>query len=153
MYSRIAVSKTKKAFWTAFGQYMKPVPSAEGVPVRWQNYKTGIKNVYFRLDARLDKASIAIEISHPDKDTRELLFDQFEMFKGILHQIFREEWHWELHARDEFGQPICRIYKELPGVSVMKEEDWPAIISFLKPRIMAMDEFWGEFKHGFEGLA
>lgn len=152
MYSRVAVSKTKKAFWTAFGKYMKPVPSVEGVPVSWPNYKTGIKNVYFRLDAQLEKASIAIVISHPDEDIRELVFEQFEQFRGIMHQVFQEEWKWERQTKDEFGQPIGRIYKEIAGVNVMNEGDWPAIISFLKPRIMALDKFWSEFKYGFEGL-
>ncbi len=152
MYSRIAVSKAKKAFWTAFGLYMKPVPTAEGQKVRWQNYKTGVKNVYFRMDTQFNKARIAIEITHPDEDIRALLFDQFEQFKGIMHQFLKEEWAWEMHAKDEFGKPISRIFKELPKVNVMNEEDWPAIISFLKPRIIALDVFWSEFRHAFEGL-
>jgi hypothetical protein len=32
----------------------------------------------------------------------------------------------------------------------MEEGDWPAIISFLKPRIIALDEFWENVKPGFE---
>lgn len=45
MYSKAEKSKIRKDFWTAFGQYMKPVPSAEGTKVNWPNYKTGVKQI------------------------------------------------------------------------------------------------------------
>jgi hypothetical protein len=34
----------------------------------------------------------------------------------------------------------------------MKRDDWPAIISFLKPRIIALDAFWSQAKYGFEDI-
>jgi hypothetical protein len=35
-------------------------------------------------------------------------------------------------------------------VNIFHEADWPAIISFLKPRIMALDEFWEIAKNVIE---
>ncbi|MFA6277828.1 MAG: DUF4268 domain-containing protein, partial [Pedobacter sp.] len=65
MYSKEEASKTRQQFWITFGKYMKPILSAEGLPINWINYKTGIKNIYFRMDAEQHKAIISIEITHP----------------------------------------------------------------------------------------
>jgi len=66
MYSKDEVSQLKQEFWTAFGQYMSPILSAEGIRANWVNYKTGLKHVYFRMNANKRSASIAIELAHPD---------------------------------------------------------------------------------------
>ena len=68
MYSKEQISKLKTQFWTNFGQYMKPVPGASGMPVNWINYKTGIRHIHFKMDADNTKAVIAIEISHPKEE-------------------------------------------------------------------------------------
>ena len=65
MYSKDEVSKLKTQFWTSFGQYMKPVPGASGLPANWINYKTGIRHIHFKMDADNTRAVITIEISSP----------------------------------------------------------------------------------------
>ncbi|WP_158858811.1 DUF4268 domain-containing protein [Lunatibacter salilacus] len=152
MYSKAQESKTKQEFWTAFGGYMKPVPSAEGGRISWQNYKTGIKSIFFRMRAERDFASIGMEITHPDQDIQELLFGQFEQFKKLLELETKEPWEWKLLSLDEFGKTVSVVEMRLEGVNVMDEADWPAIISFFKPRIIALDSFWSNVKYGFEGL-
>lgn len=69
MYSKQEASKLKQQFWTSFGLYMQPVPSANGEKVNWINYKTGIRHVSFRMNAG-DHADISIELSHPDETSR-----------------------------------------------------------------------------------
>jgi hypothetical protein len=64
MYTKEQASQLKQAFWTAFGQYMGPVLSAEGLRTNWINYKTGVKHIFFRMQADNKMASIAIEIAH-----------------------------------------------------------------------------------------
>lgn len=129
---------------------MKPVPSAQGFRVNWPNYKTGVKNIYFRMKAEQSFASIGIEICHQDEELQELYFEQFVELKKLFSNSLGEEWEWKLLVENEFGQRISRIEKILPAVNVMSEGDWPAIISFLKPRIIALDEFWDNVKPGFE---
>ena len=82
MYSKAEVTQLRQAFWTALGQYMAPVPSAEGDTTNWINYKTGLKNVYFRMQADNRRASIAIELTHPDAGIRELFWEQFLELKN-----------------------------------------------------------------------
>ncbi len=65
---------------------MKPLVSADGQPVNWLNYKTGVKHIFFRMDAGNKQAGIAIEITHPDPLLREQLYNQFRQVKSILDQ-------------------------------------------------------------------
>jgi hypothetical protein len=150
MYSRAETAKIRKDFWTTFGQYMKPVPSSGGYRVNWQNYKTGVKDIYFRMRAERDFTSIGIEIAHQDEELQELFFGQFVEFQKLLENELGEKWDWEMHVPDEFGKTISRIQKVQKGLNVMDQNDWPAIISFLKPRIIALDAFWENIKPGFE---
>lgn len=152
MYTKEEASQLKQAFWTTFGQYIAPQLSAEGLKINWINYKTGLKNVYFKMDADKRTASIAIEITHSDPGLQELFFEQFLELKSLLHSYLNEEWDWALHTRDEHGRTISRIYTEIEPVSVFKREDWPALISFFKPRIIALDEFWSDAKYAFDAL-
>jgi hypothetical protein len=131
---------------------MAPVPSAEGIKVNWSNYKTGLKNVYFRMEANNKKATIAIELTHPDMDIQEIFYEQFDELKNILHSYLNEEWEWALHTRDENKRTVSKIYREISPVSIFNQDHWPALISFFKPRIMALDEFWSNAKYAFDAL-
>ncbi|WP_439882514.1 DUF4268 domain-containing protein [Pontibacter sp. MBLB2868] len=152
MYTREQASQLRQAFWTAFGQYLAPHPSSDGLKINWVNHKTGLKDVYFRMQADKKTASIAIELTHPDPEIQELYFEQFLELKPLLHEYLGEEWEWELHTTDAFGKSISRIYKDLIGVSVFKKDDWPALISFFKPRIIALDDFWSGAQYSFDAL-
>ncbi len=149
MYSKEQASQLKQAFWTAFGQYMTPVLSADGLKTNWINYKTGAKHIYFRMQADNRSATISIDLAHPDLELQELYFDQLLTYKAILHANLNEEWQWQLHGTDDYGKTISRVYAELAPVSIYQKEDWPRLISFFKPRIIALDEFWADVKYAF----
>lgn len=151
MFSRKEKPELKKEFWTAFGQYMAPIFSAEKEKINWINYKTGVKGLQFKMDAIGNKACIAIEINHPDLLQQQIVFEKFQQVKNIFNQCLQENWTWVLHSGNEQGKIVSKIYKEETGVNVMRKEDWPALISFFKPRIIALDEFWSTVKFGFEG--
>lgn len=152
MYSRQEASQLKQEFWTSFGQYMAPVLSAEGERTNWINYKTGEKGILFKMNADNKAASIAIELSHRDVEIQQLYFEHFLQLKNIFDDTMKEEWTWALHTTGENGQLVSRIHKDLTGVSIFKKESWPDLISFFKPRIIALDEFWSLVKYGFESL-
>jgi hypothetical protein len=151
MYSRAESSLIKQEFWTAFGKYMNPVPSAEGMKINWVNYKTGIKDVHFRMETLGDSAAISISIEHNDSGIRELYFEQFLELKLVLHDTLDEEWDWQREAIIN-GKMISRIVNELPATSVLNKDQWPWLISFFKPRIIALDSFWENAKYSFDAL-
>ncbi|PZP45250.1 MAG: DUF4268 domain-containing protein [Pseudopedobacter saltans] len=152
MYSRDEKVKLKQAFWTAFGQYMKGVPvfDEEGKSKNWLNYKTGVRGIRFKTDATDKYAYIGIELIHKDEEERQLVYDQLVSMKAILTQHLEEEWTWEQDFVDGFGKNSSRIYTELRPTNVFRQEEWPALISFFKPRILALDAFWDDAKSFFE---
>lgn len=152
MYTREQASQLRQAFWTAFGQYMSPLLSADGFRTNWINYNTGFKDVYFKMEAGQKQAFIGVLLTHKDIEIQQLYFEQFEALKRVLQERIGESWDWELHARNEHGKTISRIYKVLGSVNVFNQDDWPQLISFFKPRIIALDDFWSDARYTFEAL-
>lgn len=150
MYSRQEASIIRKEFWTSFGQYMAPFKGAGGDSVNWINYKTGIRHLYFRMDADKKEAAIGIELTDPDGELQQYHFEQLKSMKSLLEEAVGEIWEWKLHTYDDNGKILTRIGTSLPGVSVFNRNDWPAIISFLKPRMLALDQFWYDVKDIFQ---
>ncbi len=150
MYTRQQVSQTRQRFWASFGQYMRPVKGATGDTINWLNYKTGIRRIYFRMDATAEAASVAIELQHPDPELRRHYWEQLLPLKSMLENRTGEKWDWEPDHKEENGNVIGRIAKTIVPVNILAETDWPFIISFLKPRIIALDQFWSDVKDGFE---
>jgi|ERR1044071_311994 hypothetical protein len=144
MYTREESSLIKQEFWTIFGKYMSPIRSSEGLRVNWINYKTGIKDVYFRMETLNDSATIGISLEHKDAGIRELFFEQFIELKLMLHEALEEAWEWRPES--------SKIMKELPNTSVFNKDQWPELIQFFKPRIIALDSFWENAKYSFEAL-
>lgn len=123
---------------------MQPILSAEGEPVTWVNYKTGVPGLSFRMDADHTHVSIAIVISSSDPYRQQTFYNRLIQMKQVLEDALGEkDWIWE---------PLSTVSKQIKGVSIHRQEDWPAMISFLKPRIMALDDFWSVGKYGFEEL-
>lgn len=142
MYSKQEASLIKKKFWTTFGQYMKPVANAEGDTINWINYKTGIRHIYFRMDVTNKEATIGIELKEEDTALRYQQYNILLQLKSILREELQEEWEWNKDIIDDDGNTISRVSISLPNVTVFAEADWPAIISFFKPRIISLDRFW-----------
>lgn len=152
MYSKEEASKLRQQFWITFGKYMKPIPSAEGLEINWVNYKTGVKHIFFRMNAEQKQAVISIDITHTDQETRLLYFEQFKALKTLFEDALAEEWEWQQETTNEFGIPLARISMALSGVNVFNQNDWPTLISFLKPKIIALDQFWADVKPIFEAI-
>lgn len=152
MYSKDEASQIRQSFWTTFGQYIAPQLSADGLKINWINYKTGVRNVYFRMDAENRSASISILINHPDTGIQELFYEQFVELKAVFDGYTEEEWTWAPLEYDRNGRMISRIYQEIKEASIFNRNDWPKLISFFKPRIIALDEFWSVAKYSFDAL-
>src|SRR5687768_2077567 len=126
MYSKQEASQLRKKFWTQFGQYMRPLTGADGEPVNWLNYKTGIKNIYFRMDADNKQATIAIELRHTDLLQQQYYFEKFRELEKLFQQTIGEKWQWELHTIDEDSKQVSRIGTILKNVNIFNTADWPA---------------------------
>ena len=152
MFSRKEASELRQSFWTTFGQYLQPVLSAEGERINWINYKTGEKDISFRMETGNRAAQIGIVLAHKDEGLRQLYYEQFVQLRSALEAHTKEEWVWQPEYYDEYGGVTGRIYLEQEDLLVLRRSDWPALISFFKPRIIALDAFWSEAKYFFEAL-
>ncbi len=150
MYTRQEASRIKQAFWTTYGQYMRPVPSTGGEKVNWVNYKTGIKHLFFRMHANKQKAFIAIELNNQNLTLQQSHWDQLIELKPLLETELQEEWEWLSMMNDEYGKIVSMVKKEIDEVNIFNQDDWPQIISFFKPRIIALDSFWSFARYTFE---
>ena len=149
MFSKQEESFLRKQFWTSFGQYLAPIPSAAGNKINWINYKTGIRFIHFKMDATIDHSYIGIEISHDNMATQKLYFNYLKTLRQDIENSIGEKWIWE-ESVEVNGKNISRIYKTLPNINIHRQTDWPQIISFLKTRIIALDHFWNDHKVVFE---
>jgi hypothetical protein len=152
MYSREEAVQLKQQFWTSFGKYMAPVLSAEGEKINWINYKTREPGVFFKMNADNRAATIAIVLGHSNAGIQELYYEQLYELRKMLEESLGEEWEWDRLKVNDYGKVESRVYKTLSGVSIFKQEDWPEMISFFKPRIIALDEFWSNARYAFEAL-
>lgn len=156
MFSKADAKAWNQRFYTNFGTYMlKHVPQADPglrASLKWLNYRTGVKDIYFRLEADKNKAIVAIDLQHPDEGVRELFFEQFQEFKGILESI-AGPLIWDENYTLENGRQVSRIYQQLGGVNYYKEDDWHTIFPFFEKYLLAFDEFWADFKEVFVQLA
>jgi hypothetical protein len=151
LYTRDEAKKLKEKFWTSFGQFMTLVPGEERTKINWINYKTGVKHLYFRMEAEGKSAHIGIELTHPDAGIRSLMYEQLLAYKTVLHTELEEEWIWEDAYQDMYGKEIARVSLPMEEkASIFNQADWPTLISFFKPRIIALDQFWSTAKYGFE---
>ena len=131
---------------------MSPVSSADGEKVNWINYKTGEPNISFKMDADNKSAMVGIVFSHSNDGVRELYYEQLQQLAKMLPG--HDEWQWIFSAvqRDVYDKIYAGAYRRLEGVNVYNREDWPALISFFKSGIIALDEFWAMAKYAFEAL-
>lgn len=104
------------------------------------------------MDADNKGATIGVFITHTDKGIQELYYEQFAELKKIFRTIIGEEWEWQKWVKDEYGKTTSKILISIDKVSIFRKEDWPALIGFFKPRIIALDEFWSNVKFAFEAL-
>jgi len=150
MYSKEEAFEIRKKFWTSFGQYMKLQRSASGDTVNWINYKTGIKDLYFKTDVDNKSVRIAIELTQKDTEMQELMYKQFEEFQPLFESQAGENWAWHKTFYDDYGRRISKIELRMENLSIFREADWPEIITFLKINLLNLDEFWNDVKDSFE---
>ena len=150
MYTNTEVSTIKQNFWTSFGLYMSPVPSATLQKVNWVNYKTGIKGIVFKMDADKNIAIVSIEVFLKDTMLQHQYFEIFNNFKLQFEHIAGKDWCFNCDHFVENKGNVSNISVTLKNVNIFRKEDWPTIISFLKKQLISLDAFWAAYKPAFE---
>jgi len=128
---------------------MKPHSSALERPVRWTNYRTGVRDLYIRCDIDNKHALLAIDLQHRDADIRALFWDQWLVYKSYLHAVTKTEWQWDERFTLADGRQISRIWIHVADVSLFQKQTWPDALSFLKTHMLRLDECWADIQPVF----
>lgn len=152
MFSRDEAKALNERFYTLFGIYMRRhEPQAEGAR-QWLNYRTGVKNIFFRVEATGKEATASIDLQHPDEGVRQLFFEQFQVFQKAL-EAHTGPLIWTRDYSLTNGRTIDRIYQQQVGVSLFREDDWHHIFPFFEKYLLGFDAFWADFREAFIDLA
>lgn len=153
MLSRQEKRDWHREFWTTFGVFMRKHQSMTGTKVKWLNYRTGVKDIYFRMEADGKKARFCIDIQHSDEGIRELYFEQFKEVKTVLEATIGEELIWdEAYYFEETRRTACRIYAEKDKINIFDKSQWSELFAFFEKYIVGIDEFWADFNELFKAL-
>jgi len=151
MFSKEEAKRLKTEFWTSFGLYMKKHKNSNNEKINWVNYKTKVKDVYFRLSVDNKKVNFSIDIQHNDEGMRQLFYEQFTELKAVITSTFQYELEWDEQFYTEFGL-ISKIGCELKGISVNNKNTWKEIFLFMEQNMLDAHEFWENFGEIFISL-
>jgi hypothetical protein len=98
----------------------------------------------FRLRVEKNTASVAIELTDPMEAVRHQQFEKFITLKTFLEETMGAELNWQKDTVEDDQRTISKISATLLNVNILKESNWPAIISFFKPCMMGLDAFWAD---------
>ena len=142
MYSRQEAAAIHRKFWTVFGQYLKPTKNANGETINWVNYKTGRRHCFIKMQVDRYQANISLQLHHPDLQEQQSVYEILYSGRSSLSTVNEHLWSWDLLQNNDDGKTISQICKNIKNVNIYDEHTWPAIISFLKPQLIALDGFW-----------
>lgn len=151
MLSKEEAKEWRIEFWGKLQKQMEKMRNSHGSKVNWMNYNTGVRHLYFRMEADDKGARLCIDLQFPDEGVREVYYEQFEAFKNILDNTFKDlQWHKEWDHWN--GKRISRIVTERSDCSFLNQKDWDKMHLFLKLNFKKLDEFWCDFAEVFHNL-
>ena len=101
MFSKEESAQLRKEFWTSFGK---------SFPRKWLLYNTKIKGVAFKFQADRKKASVCLDLEHPDPVANELLYDQLIALQKIVVSEYLPEVIYDDIFELDNRKIIHRIY-------------------------------------------
>jgi len=139
-------------FWTDFQEFNKKKRAQNNRKMVWSQYKSGIKDIYFRLDFNTTQASFSIDLQMRDAEVRQLVYEQFLETQGLLEEHVGNEIEFQPNIISYSGIEIHRLNWSLKNVNIANPDDYSKSIQFLSNKIQGMDRFWFEFSDLFVAL-
>ncbi|GAF05349.1 DUF4268 domain-containing protein [Saccharicrinis fermentans] len=145
MYSKEEEKALKLEFWRKLGNRTRKIPGQRGKIKVWIGDRTQIKGVDLRFDVSRKKIVVALEINIKHESRRLALYEKLEATKKIFETEFGESLTWDFAYEKEYGEEVCRVYKEMDG-DFMIPEQWPAIFTFMIDNMLKMEKAFLEVK-------
>jgi hypothetical protein len=139
MYSKEQEKELKLEFWRKLGNRTRKIPGQRGKIKVWIGDRTNIKGIDLRFDVGRKKIIVALEINVKDESRRLTLYEKLEATKNIFETKFGEPLTWDFAYEKDFGEEVCRVYKQMEGDYLVPEQ-WPAIFSFMIDHMVRMEK-------------
>ncbi|MBX2938785.1 MAG: DUF4268 domain-containing protein [Ferruginibacter sp.] len=145
MYTKEEAARLRSEFWTTFGKYMQPVPSASGERVHWVNYKTGVKKIRFVLDVENNQATVSVLLLETQPHVRDTMFEVLQKMMADMNSQSEVEW---LADKSFWKNEVClmRLFTFLPNVNIYNKDHWPQMITFFKSGMIDLDTAWVNYQ-------
>lgn len=151
MLSKEEAKNLRIEFWNRLEDQMQKIKNPHGSKVNWMSYNTGIKHLYFRMEADEEGCRLVIDLQFPDPGIRELYYEQFTEFRNLLEESLKDL-QWLSKFEHSNGKTISRICVERTDCHLFRKEDWDKMHLFLKLNFKKLDQFWTEFGEVFHNL-
>jgi hypothetical protein len=152
MFKKEELKHIRTEFWESFRKQMEKARSASGRRKNWVNYKSNIRDIYFRMDVTGQEAYFAIDIQFQDEGIREIVWEQFMETAALLRSLIGEEMECLPDTELAPGLVVHRLKWSKNNVSLFNPGNHEEIQSFLEEKIKGLDEFWSDFFDLFYGL-
>ena len=138
MFSKEEAAQLRKEFWTSFGK---------SFPRKWLLYNTKIKGFAFKFQADRKKASVCLDIEHPEEIHNELLYDQILSLKVLLETEMPEVIFNDAFELEESHKVIHRIYVPFEGkFSIHNKNTWRDCYEFFAETMPKFELFFYEYE-------
>lgn len=139
MYSKDEEKELKKEFWRKLGNRTRKIPGQRGKEKIWLGDRTNIKGIDLRFDVSRKNIIVALEIKNKNESRRLTLYEKLEATKKIFENEFGGELIWDFAYEKEFGEQVCRVYKEMKADYLISEQ-WPVIFKFMIENMLRMEK-------------
>ena len=138
MFSKEESARIRQEFWTSFGK---------SFPRKWILYNTKIKGLSFKFSADRKKASVCLDIEHPDEIFNQLLFEQLVSLRKILTSEYLPEVIYDDSFELENGKIIHRIYVPFEKkFSIHNKNTWRDCYEFFVATMSQFEFFFYEYE-------
>jgi hypothetical protein len=151
MLSKEEAKQYRIDFWSHLASQMDKMRNPHGTKVDWMNYNTGIKHIYFRMEADEEGARLCIDIQFPEPGLTALYYEQFTEYKTLI-EGFLKTLEWKQKHDPWNGKTVSRLFVERKECHLFNKEDWDKMHLFLKLNFGKLDQFWCEYGDAFKAL-
>ena len=141
MYSKEELRQLNILFWEKFGQFCLVHPNLRHKPRKWMLHRTKVKDLAFRFDVNRQNAKVILELGSRSENLRLKAFEILERYKIVMEEGFENGLIWDFyHERDDSKKPVCRIYTQLDGVDLHRQNQWPEIFNFFITNMSRLED-------------
>ena len=141
MYSKEELRQLNLLFWEKFGQYCAVHPMLRNKSRKWMLHRTKVKDVAFRFEVNRENAKVILELGSRNEEIRLKAYEFIERYKVVMEEGFDQGLNWEFfHEREDSNKAVCRIYNQLNGVDLHRQNQWPEVYNFFIENMSRLED-------------